>query len=152
MAFKFSLQSVLDYRQDKVEGLEIELARARAVLQQQVEWIATLDLRRRGLLDELRQLQTRQTLDLGALQFTRATITRTERQLENERLKLAQLETRVAALHTALLAAKQDQETLETLKAKGQDAYRQDTARREDAAQDEIYVAQAHRRKTEAEG
>ncbi len=147
MTYKFSLQSVLDYRQDKVEGLELELARARAAHQHQTAWVATLDERRQGLLDELRRLQTRNTLDLGALQFTRATITRTERQLKAERLKLAELEAQVAAVQTALLAAKQDQETLETLKTKDQDAYRQEVARQEGATQDDVYVAQAHRKR-----
>jgi flagellar export protein FliJ len=148
MTYKFSLQSVLDYRQDKVEGLELALARARAAHQQQVAWIATLDERRQGLLDELRLLQTHKTLDLGALQFTRATLTRTEQHLMAEHLKLAQLETQVAAVQTALLSAKKDQETLETLKTKDQDTYRQEVARQEGAAQDDIYVAQAHRKRS----
>lgn len=152
MTFKFSLQSVLDYRQDKVEGFEIELARVRAIRQHQAETIETLQTRRLGLLDELGQLQTRRTLDLGALQFTRATITRTERQIRDEQLKLAQLDAQVNAVHAALVSAKQDQETLETLKAKGEVNHQTELTRQEGAAQDDIYVAQAHQKKRQADG
>lgn len=144
---KFSLQSVLDVRHSRLEAVELEMARAQAVRAQQAAALTALEEKRAGLLGDLHRLQNRRTLDLGALTFTRNTLTRTEREIHDQRIRLAEAEAQVERVREALIAAKQAEETLLALKEKAEEAEVREQNRLAEAEVDDLNIARAFRKK-----
>ena len=148
---KFSLQSVLDVRHSRLEAIELEMAQAQAMRAQHAAALAALDDQHTRLLDDLRRLQTRRTLDLGALTFTRSTLARTENEIRAQRLRLAEAEARVTTVREALVIAKQDEETLMTLKDRAIEAETREENRKAEIEVDDLNISRAFR-KSKARG
>lgn len=143
---KFSLQSVLDVRHSRLEAVELEMAQAQATRAQQAAALLALEERHSALLEDLRRLQSRQTLDLGALAFTRNALARTEQQIREQKIRLAEAEARVDKVREALIAAKQDEETLIALKEKAAEAELREQNRLAEAEVDDLNIARAYRK------
>ncbi len=143
---KFSLQSVLDLRHSRLEAIELAMAQAQAARTQQAAALAALETKHTTLLDDLRQLQTRRTLDLGALAFTRNTLARTEHEIRDQRIRLAEAEARVTKVREALVAAKQDEETLITLKEKAEEVETREQNRKAENEVDDLNISRAYRK------
>lgn len=143
---KFSLQSVLDLRHSRLEAIELEMAQAQAARAQQAARLASLEEQHMRLLEDLRQLQTRRTLDLGALTFTRNTLARTEAEIRAQRIRLAEAEALVEKVREALVAAKQDEETLIALKDKAMEAEAREQNRLAEAEVDDLNISRAFRK------
>lgn len=143
---KFSLQSVLDVRHSRLEAVELEMAQAQAARAQHAATLASLEEQHTRLLDDLRQLQTRRTLDLGALTFTRSTLARTEAEIRAQRIRLAEAEALVEKVREALVAAKQDEETLIALKDKVMEAEAREQNRLAEAEVDDLNISRAFRK------
>lgn len=143
---KFSLQSVLDVRHSRLEAVELEMAQAQAVRAQHAATLVALEEQHTRLLDDLRQLQTRRTLDLGALTFTRSTLARTEAEIRAQRIRLAEAEALVEKVREALVAAKQDEETLIALKDKVMEAEAREQNRLAEAEVDDLNISRAFRK------
>lgn len=143
---KFSLQSVLDLRHSRLEAIELAMAQAQAARTQQAAALAALDAKHTTLLDDLRQLQTRRTLDLGALAFTRNTLARTEHEIRDQRVRLAEAEARVEKVREALVIAKQDEETLITLKEKAEEVEAREQNRKAENEVDDLNISRAYRK------
>ncbi len=143
---KFSLQSVLDVRHSRLEAIELQMAQAQAQRVQQTAALVALDEKHTRLLEDLHKLQSRRTLDLGALSFTRSALTRTEHDIREQRIRLAEAEARVEQVREALVAAKQDEETLITLKEKAEEAEAREENRKAEIEVDDLNISRAVRK------
>ncbi len=142
---KFSLQPVLDVRHSRVEALEIRLAQALLVQHQAQALLETLQENHARVLAALRREQAGR-LDMPAVIRLRDNLASLEIHITQQEQVLAAAMVEVQARRQALVAAKQDEETLEVLKEKEAVRFRQRLARLENRLYDDIYIAQAHRR------
>jgi flagellar export protein FliJ len=142
---RFSLQSVLDYHRNRVEVLEIELSLLVAAQQQAQVELDALQGRLAAEREELRQKQAG-LLDLGAIDQLRLNIKGTEAAIVRQEQILADLARQVEAKRTQLIEAKQDEETLNTLREKELERFLAEEARRDNRLQDDIYISRAYRR------
>lgn len=122
------------------------MAQAQAARAQHAATLAALEEQHTRLLDDLRQLQTRRTLDLGALTFTRSTLARTEAEIRAQRIRLAEAEAFVEKVREALVTAKQDEETLIALKDKVMEAETREQNRLAEAEVDDLNISRAFRK------
>ena len=131
MAPRFNLQNVLDIRHSRVESLEIALSELQIKLLRAQEALAAqqgdLDLVEINLL-HFDILQTDQQVKMAARAVDVAQV-----EADNKRKEL--------------IAARQDEETLQILKRKRIEIYNQEQAMIEARQQDEIYIAQAYRQR-----
>jgi flagellar export protein FliJ len=141
---KFSLQNVLNIRHDLVEALEIEFSRLlnlknsqQAVLDSYLSIQADLNVR-------LAAAQTGE-LDLFNLKMIYENILSIDHQIKAARAKLAKINEAVAIKQAELIKARQNEETLETLKNKRMEVYNAELAQYEASVQDDIYISQAFR-------
>jgi flagellar export protein FliJ len=151
MALKFSLQSVLDYRHKRVEGLEVELGQLLSGLRQAQAFLERLHEFRAGLFEQLdRSLRGADSangeMDLGAIGQMRSNLKLVEARIRQQNDHIRQLQAAVDAKRMEVVAAKQDEETLMTLKNKEIERYNAELLRAENRLVDDIYISQAHRR------
>ncbi len=144
MAPKFSLQSVLDYRHSMVEALEIDLG---TLLHAQQEKLALLESLRSLHSDLCIQLHQSQAgdVDLFMVQHLHANINQAREGIEVVQADLLQLEKRIDLKRQELVAAKQSEETLGTLKTNESERFQTEQTRAENRSQDDIYIAQTYR-------
>ena len=147
----FPLQVVLDYRHNRVQLMEIELGRLQALYQAQQARLAKLRDSREQLFAELRERQNGE-VEMAVVALLRLNIRGVERGIETEQTTLAELSLKVMEQQQKVIAARQDEETLETLKENAQVRFRAGQARREERQRDDIYIAQAHRRAAQVAG
>lgn len=145
MSVEFSLQAVLDYRHSRVEGLEIELGRLLFEQQQARRVLEALEAGRHSLFGEMRQKQAG-VLDLAALTQMRLNLKHLEKRLAQQQAALAELAQRIDEHRRRLITAKQEEETLVTLKNKEIAQQRAEQARLENALRDDLYIMRAHQR------
>jgi flagellar export protein FliJ len=140
----FSLQNVLDVRHDLVEALEIEFSR---LLQLKVSQQSLLD-HYLGLQGDLMvKLEAAQTgdLDLFNLRMLHENILSVDHLIIAAREKLVRIVTAVEKKQAELIKARQNEETLATLKNKRLEIYNAELAQYEAHVQDDIYISQAFR-------
>lgn len=141
---KFSLQNVLDVRHGKVELLEIELGKLLVAHQQTRELLQSLWEEQASLLELLNASQSGD-IDLFKISTLRSNILHINERIEEVMLELARQDREIVEKRTALVKAKQDEETLEILKKKRYEVYLADQVQIEARAQDDLYIAQAFR-------
>lgn len=142
---EFALQSVLDYRHSRVEGLEIQLGRLLFEQQQALQVKEALLAEQRQLFETMREKQAG-LLDLPALAQIRYNLKFMEQRLAQQEARLADLAQQIEACRTQLITAKQDEEALVTLKNKELERYRALEQRHENNQRDDLYIMRAHRR------
>lgn len=142
---KFSLEPVLEVRRTRREALEVALAQLMDARRRAEEKRLLLQTRHARLLAELRRRQEGQ-MDLALIRHLRAMLQAMERQMASLENEIRRLDRQVEAKRQELVAAKQDEETLETLKEKAWAAFRAELARQEARVLDDVYIAQAYRR------
>ncbi len=145
MTPEFSLQPVLDVRHSRVEALEIRLAQALLAQQQAQALLEALQEKRARVLAALRREQAG-PMDMPAVIRLRDNLASLEMHITQQERVLAAATVEVQARRQALVAAKQDEETLEVLKEKEAVRFRQRLSKLESRLYDDIYIAQAHRR------
>jgi flagellar export protein FliJ len=144
---KFSLQNVLDLRHDRVEALEVKLG---GLIQLQVNTQGTLD----ALLVFQANLMTQQAqaqmgdVDLVAVSLLRSNLLSVDQQILLTRAELSRLAAEVEKKRSELVKARQDEETLQTLKRRRIEFFNAEQAQREAKTQDDIYIAQAYRQRS----
>jgi flagellar export protein FliJ len=143
---EFSLQSVLDYRHTRVEAMEIGLGRLHLAEQQKQTELHNLRASQGRLFAELRGRQEAGALDLSTIAYLRLNLKTIERNIAEVEKALIELARQIEEQRAALVAAKQGEETLGTLKDKERVRYEAELARREDRQRDDIYIAQGFRR------
>jgi flagellar export protein FliJ len=150
MAPKFSLQSVLDLRHEKVELLEIELGKLLVAQQEIQAQLEALQVQQAGLFEELNTAQSGE-IDLFKMKSLRLEILQVGRQVESVSLDLARKTREIEARRARLIEARQSEETLEILKRNRHEVYMEELQRSEARAQDDIYIAQAYRNSSQGE-
>ncbi|HSO26822.1 MAG TPA: hypothetical protein VLS48_02045, partial [Anaerolineales bacterium] len=109
----FRLQSVLDYRHSLVEALEIELGRLHNEREQRLALLENARARKTGLLTELGQAQTG-AIDMTLIHQLRAALERQETSIAQQLQLLHKLQAAIEQKNRETIAAKQDEEALQT--------------------------------------
>lgn len=144
MTPKFSLQPVLDYRETRVEILEIELGRLVQSQQRGKTFLEALQSSRNRLLEEMGEQQVGD-VDLFMLSRLRSNLQIVNQRIAEQEARLAELALRIAEKQQEIVIAKQDAEALSKLKEHELGRYRKEEAQRENRLQDDIYIARAFR-------
>lgn len=145
MPRKFSLQPVLDYRHSLVDAMEVELAGLQAEKQRAVALLEKLYAFKEQLFQELHEQQNGE-MNLQAIGHSRSNLKTVEDLIRQQSKTIEELDVRIKAKLAEVIQAKQDAETLVTLKNKEEERFKAEQARQESRLQDDIYIAQAHRR------
>jgi len=146
---EFPLQPVLDYRHNRAQAMEIELGRLLAEQQAHQARLARLNDGRSQLFAELRQRQSGD-LQMSVITQLRQNLHTLEQAIVAEQKALSEATIKVMEQQQRVIAARQDEEALETLKKNAEERFRQGLARHEEHQRDDIYIAQAHRRAAQA--
>ncbi len=141
---KFSLQPVLDYRETRVEILEIELSRLMQAKQHGLIFLETLNNSRDRLLEELGHSQTGD-IDLFMINQLRKNMIMVNERIVEQINRLRQLDEEVQKKQTEVINAKQDSEALSKLKEKEMDRFLKEEGQKENRMQDDIYISKAFR-------
>ena len=141
----FSLQTVLEYRHSVVEGLEIELSVLLNKEQEIKEGIEQLNINKENILDEMKDVQ-KGNIDLNHLNQMKDNVKYLKVKIEEQHLALEELNKEIDAKRQELTEAKQEEEVLVKLKEKMMSDFEEKVKKAEDAAQDDIYIAQAFQR------
>ncbi|RCK71980.1 MAG: hypothetical protein ANABAC_2234 [Anaerolineae bacterium] len=145
MTPKFSLQPVLDYRETRVEILEIELGRLVQSQQHGKTFLEALQSSRNRLLEEMGRQQVGD-VDLFMLSRLRSNLQMVNQRIAEQEARLAELARQIAEKQEEIVLAKQDAEALNKLKEHELERYRREEAQRENRLQDDIYIARAFRK------
>ena len=146
MAPRFNLQNVLDIRHSRVESLEIALSELQIKLLRAQEALATQQERQAALLVRLSEAQ-QGDLDLVEINLLHFDILQTDEQVKMAARAVDVAQVEADNKRKELIAARQDEETLQILKRKRIEIYNQEQAMIEARQQDEIYIAQAYRQR-----
>ncbi len=142
MARKFSLQSVLSYRERTVELLEMQLAGLLAAERDLTILVAQLQATEQELFIDLARQQIG-VLDLAAIEQARSQLLHLQRKIRVHRLRLAEVGAQIEARRAELVVAQQARETIEKLKEQEMEAWAAEIARREAVERDDQYIARA---------
>jgi flagellar export protein FliJ len=144
MAPKFSLQSVLDFRHSRVEALEMEYSK---LLEAQQEGLLMQEQNREALKDLYALLRQEQSgdMDLITVQHLRRDTRSVSERLEQIGQALVVLAGRIEAKRYEIVAARQAEETLTTLKDKEITRWQAEKVRVENRQQDDTYISRAFR-------
>jgi len=149
MRRKFTLQSVLEHRHNRVERLEVELGHLRLARNQAQAFRSSLEVGRLNLSAQLRSL-LQGALDLETIDQLHAGIDNINRQLDEQVLILEHLACEIEDKRLEVVAAKQEEEALQVLRQKFDHRIQAEQALQETRLRDDIYNAQAYRRAQEA--
>ncbi len=144
MSPKFSLQPVLDYRETRVEILEIELGRLVQSQQRGKTFLEALQSSRSRLLDEMGKQQVGD-MDLFMLSRLRSNLQMVNQRIAEQEARLAELAQQIAEKQEQIVIAKQDAEALNKLKEHELERFRKEESQRENRLQDDIYISRAFR-------
>ena len=144
MTPKFSLQPVLDYRETRVEILEIELGRLVQSQQRGKTFLEALQSSRNRLLEEMGKQQVGD-VDLFMLSRLRSNLQMVNQRIAEQEARLAELAWQIGEKQEEIVLAKQDAEALYKLKEHEIERYRKEEVQRENRLQDDIYIARAFR-------
>jgi flagellar export protein FliJ len=144
MAPKFSLQSVLDVRQRRVEALEVELGR---LLQEQQKGEMLLERLREWQQRLFTEIEAQQVgdLDLFAIEQLHRELAGVQERIEQAMAALEIWKQKVAAKRQELVQARQDLEVMESLREKEFLRHREELARIENRLLDDLYISRAYR-------
>lgn len=149
MAPKFSLQTVLDVRHSKVEALEIDMGKLQLAQQEKIALEETLQRLKYNLFDQL-QDQMVGDMDLVLIEQLRGNIDQVEEGIQITRQVIEELGRRIEAKRRELVAARQDEETLDILKRKEQDRFAAEMRRKENNLQDDLYISRIYRMRNQS--
>jgi len=144
---KFTLQPVLDYRHNKVELLEVELGRLLQSEQQAQAFLLALEASRARILEQMNENQHGE-LDLFVLTRLRASLQVVNARIAQQENVLRELADKVRIKRDEMVAARQEEEALVILKNRELQRYAEEQKKADERLQDDIYIAQAHRRST----
>lgn len=142
---KFSLQSVLDFRQMRVEIIEVELGRLVQAQQHGKAFLDALYNSRSRILQQLSESQSGE-IDMFLIASLHANLDSVNQHIAQQEARLEELSEQIITKKQELLQAKQDDKTLETLKNHELERYQFEQTRIEGRLQDDIYISRAYRR------
>lgn len=147
---KFSLQTVLDVRHSRAEALEVEFGRLLAKEQQLYNEIDRLESAREVLMGNLHTQMTGE-MDLFAVAHIRADINHHIGLINNCHLSLLKLQNDIEKKRRELVSARQAEETLDILKRKEIQRFKQLEIEHENKEQDDVYISRNYQKRQEVE-
>lgn len=144
---EFSLQPVLDYRHSRVEVLEVELGQLLQSKRRGETFLQALEDSRERIYKKLEGSQ-HGDIDLFLVSRLRSSLKTVNERIIQQQERLHQLSLEVQSKRDEMIAAKQDEEVLVTLKDRAIERYETEQAQEEKKLQDDIYISQAYRRST----
>lgn len=140
----FALQNVLDIRHSKVEAIEIQLGRTqKQLLSLQDRKTALLDMKDRHLQEMYMRMQDEiNVFQLDILRSNVSTIDNNTKQIDAD---INETQKRISQIRANLVTAKQDEETLEILKEKEIEKFKEEIKRIENKQQDDVYISLAYK-------
>jgi flagellar export protein FliJ len=140
---KFSLQSVLDYRHSRVEALEIELGNAMQAHQRALTYLEALTDSQARIYFQMGECQ-QGDIDLFLIYRLQASLKLINERLVKQQAVVDELAEEVRIKRQQLIAARQDEQSLEKLREREQERHQMELAQMENRAQDDIYIARAY--------
>lgn len=144
MAPSFTLQSVLDFRHNRVEKLEVELGQLHLSRQRSQTFLTTLENSRARLFEQIGKTQQGE-IDLLLASQLRANLKTVGERITAQQARLSELHEQIRSKQGELIGAKQEEETLNILKRKEVERYQGEQDLQEKLLQDDIYTSQAYR-------
>ena len=135
--FRFSLESVLDYKQQALDSLKREHGAIVAQVKAQEEYLAGLESDYREMDAEFCQRKLEGIAVLDAMRYEQY-LRAMERQIQQAILRLEDLRRLEEAKRAEVVSAKQDTSAIEKLKDKKLDSYNKAVQKSEEAMIDEF--------------
>ena len=130
--FRFSLETVLDYKQQVLDALQKEHGVIMAQVKEQEEYLAGLEADYRDMDAEFCQRKLEGITILDAMRYEQY-LRAMERQIQQAVYRLEELRRQEEAKRLEVVAAKQDTSSIEKLREKKLDAYHKAEAKSEEA-------------------
>ena len=135
--FRFSLETVLDYKQQVLDALQKEHGVIMAQVKEQEEYLAGLEADYRDMDAEFCQRKLEGIAILDAMRYEQY-LRAMERQIQQAVYRLEELRRQEEAKRLEVVAAKQDTSSIEKLKEKKLDSYNKAVQKSEEAMIDEL--------------
>lgn len=139
--FRFSLETVLDYKQQVLSSLQSEHGAILAQIREQEELIEDLEAAYRHMDHEFGRMKLEGINILDAMKYEQY-LRAMERQIKEAYEHLAELQKREEAKRNQVVEAKKETSSIEKLKEKKLDAYNKAAQKAEEAAIDEFVMTQ----------
>lgn len=137
--FRFSLETVLDYKQQVLDALQAEHGAILAQVRAQEELLERLEANYYELNQEFTQRKMEGISILDAMQYEQY-LRAMEREIQEAVLELEKLRQEEEAKRAQVVAAKQDTSSLEKLREKKLDLYNKAVQKSEEAMIDEFVM------------
>lgn len=135
--FRFSLETVLDYKQQVLDALQKEHGIIMAQVKDQEDYLEGLEMDYRDMDAEFCQRKLEGIAILDAMRYEQY-LRAMERQIQQAVLRLEELRRQEEAKRLEVVAAKQDTSSIEKLKDKKLDSYNKAVQKSEEAMIDEF--------------
>ena len=135
--FRFSLETVLDYKQQVLDALQKEHGVIMAQVKEQEEYLAGLEADYRDMDAEFCQRKLEGITILDAMRYEQY-LRAMERQIQQAVYRMEELRRQEEAKRLEVVAAKQDTSSIEKLKEKKLDSYNKAVQKSEEAMIDEF--------------
>lgn len=139
--FRFSLETVLDYKQQVLSSLQSEHGAILAQIREQEELIEDLEAAYRHMDHKFGRMKVEGINILDAMKYEQY-LRAMERQIKEAYEHLAELQKREEAKRNQVVEAKKETSSIEKLKEKKLDAYNKAAQKAEEAAIDEFVMTQ----------
>lgn len=136
--FRFSLETVLDYKQQTMDSLQIEYGLLRSKVNQQEEVLANAQQRYRETNEEFRERKQQGLTIAGAISYE-VGLSVLEQDIHKEEELLRDLKRQEAELHAKLVESKIDTSSLELLRDKKLQNYQQSVQKMDEQFIDELF-------------
>ncbi len=136
--FQFSLETVLDYKQNALDALQVEYGMILAKVRAQEAALFAAQARYEQTNEEFRE-RKRTGLTIAGMRTYETGLQVLEHNINTETDKLAALREQESQLHARLLASKIDTASLELLREKKMDSYQKEVQKQEERLIDELF-------------
>ena len=147
---KFTLQTVLDVRHKKAEAMEIEFSKLLNREKKIEAEIQALENAKSSTMVELHD-QMSGEMDLFKVAHLRSNIVQYTKTVEKCHLALANLQVEIEDKRKQLVAARQAEETLDILKRKEINRFKEQEIIHENKEQDDIYISRNYQKRQDIE-
>lgn len=136
--FQFSLETVLDYKQNALDALQVEYGLILAKIRLQEEALSAAQARYAQTNEEFRE-KKRTGVTIAGMRTYEIGLQVFEQNINHEMEKLTLLRQQEAQLHARLLESKIDTASLELLREKKLNSYQKEVQKQEERMIDELF-------------
>ena len=146
--FHFKLQTILDVRKTMEDKVLSELSEKRRALQREKEAFQSIQLKKKELIDTLRELQGKK-VNIVEITINSESITRCRKDESVQKERIQEAKIKVNMKRVELLEATKKRKTMEILKTRQFEEYQSDINLLERTAIDEMAIVRHNRRDKE---